>query len=85
MFLILTFCKIIKNDLYILKGHVNMCPHMLTFPYFKNGKKNPINFCVIKNDSFRLFFQGQLTECLLVDPTILILVPTFCKIGKNGL
>jgi hypothetical protein len=38
--------------------------------HFKNGKKNPISFSVIKNGPFRLF----------VDPTILILVPIFCEI-----
>jgi hypothetical protein len=30
-----------------------------------------------------MFFQGELTECLSVDYIILILVPTFYKIGKN--
>jgi hypothetical protein len=30
-------------------------------------------------------FQGQLTECLFVDPTILILILTFYKIDKNDL
>jgi hypothetical protein len=67
MFLVPTFFEIVKNGPYILKM----------------VKKNPINFSVIKNSPFRLFFQGQLTECLLVDPTILILVTTFCKINKN--
>jgi hypothetical protein len=46
--------------------------------------KNPISFSVIKNDSFCLFFQGQLTKCLFVDLTILIVVLALCKIGKNN-
>jgi hypothetical protein len=63
MFLVPTFCEIVKNDPYILKM----------------VKKNPINFFVIKNDLFCLFFQGQLIECLFVDPAILILVLHFAK------
>jgi hypothetical protein len=67
MFLVSTFCEIIKNGTYILKI----------------VKKNFISFSVLKNDQFRLFFQGHLTKCLLVDRIILILVPTFCKVGNN--
>jgi hypothetical protein len=46
----------------------------------KKVKKNPISFSVIKNGPFR-FFSSQLTECLLVDPIILILVHIFYEIG----
>jgi hypothetical protein len=49
--------------------------------YFKNGQKNSINFPVIKKWFNPSDFS---TECLFMDPTILILVPTFYKIGKNG-
>jgi hypothetical protein len=40
-----------------------------------------------KNGPVRLFFFGSANEMLIwhiVDPTILILVLTFCETGKNG-
>jgi hypothetical protein len=63
MFLVLTFCEIVKNGPYILKM----------------VKKNLISFFVIKNGPFSMFFGGQLTKSLLVDRTILILVLYFAK------
>jgi hypothetical protein len=63
MFLVLIFCEIVKNGPYILKM----------------VKINSISFSVIKNGPFRLFFQGQLTKCLLMDPIILISVLRFAK------
>jgi hypothetical protein len=71
MFLIPTFCEIAKNDSYI----------------FKKLKKDPISFSVVKNGQFHLFvFQVSYQNAYLAytESNILILVPTFCKIGKNG-
>jgi hypothetical protein len=65
MFLIPTFCEIVKNGPYNLKM----------------VKIIPISFFCYQEWSIPSIFS---TECLLVDPTILILVFTFCKIGKNG-
>jgi hypothetical protein len=48
--------------------------------HFKNGQKNSINFSIIKNGPFRLFFQRS---AYLWTPTILILVSTFGKISKK--
>jgi hypothetical protein len=65
--LVPTFCEIIKNG-----------PHIL-----KMVKKKSHSFFVIKNGSFRLFFQGQIIECLLVLHTILILLLIIYKIRRN--
>jgi hypothetical protein len=51
--------------------------------HFKNGQKKFHKFFYYQELSIPSILQGQLTKYLLVDPTILILVPIFYKIGKN--
>jgi hypothetical protein len=52
--------------------------------YFKIGKKQSHKFFRYQEWSIPSDFSRSANRMLIYGPTILILVPTCCKIGKNG-